>query len=331
MMCCYYPTATVVVDDDINFLNKLAKYSGIANCIIYSSSKKAIDVLLSQQSLKRIESRIIRPSISANNDCLAQENTIAPNIRALHEDIYNSNRFQDVSVIVVDYYMEDINGIELCKQLAKHPAKKILLTRGVDKAKIAIDAFNKGIINQFISKNDKYFPSKLKQTIELLRDEYFKDFSATVLPHITLSAMTPHEQSMYMDLLNNLKKQNNIVEYYMLDNMGTSLMINADGDLLWCILKHEAEIEDYLSLAIAQEAPAHLIQGLTKRLLMPFFLSDDDYQQPVTEWSRFFHLASSLPGCKNYYYSIYKGYQNMHIDKNKIASYASYLKSLSMS
>ena len=90
-------------------------------------------------------------------------------MRGLHEEIYNKDRFNDVSVIIVDYYMDEMNGIEVCETLSKHPAKKILLTGGADKENIAIDAFNKGIIHRFINKTDPDFPSQIRQAIYMQR------------------------------------------------------------------------------------------------------------------------------------------------------------------
>ncbi len=58
-----------------------------------------------------------------------------------------------------------------------------------------------------------------------------------------------------------------------------------------------------------------------------FSTHSEDYQQPASEPSQFCYPARPLPGVKDYYYSICKGHQGKHINKNKAASYSSYLTS----
>src|SRR5206468_8133381 len=100
-------------------------------------------------------------------------------------EIYSSARFRDVSVVIIDYHMQEINGIDVCKELINHPSKKILLTGSPDKDKIAIDSFNSGIIHRFINKADPDFLPQLKQAIAQLKETYFRDLSIKILPNIS--------------------------------------------------------------------------------------------------------------------------------------------------
>ena len=162
----------------------------------------------------------------------------------------------------------------------------------------------------------------------MLKSAYFHDLSSTLLPHITTMPMSLIQQPSYINFMRNLQDQFDAVEFYILDSIGSTIMLDTHGEPAWFILKHESDMHSYEKLAHDQEAPAHLIQGITDRSLMPFFFSDEDYQQPVSEWERYFYPTQSLPGTKNYYYSTYKGYRGNHICKDEISSYSSYRQGL---
>lgn len=328
MMCCYYPTTTVAIDDDTDFLRILTQHLGIIDCIPYSSPKKVINALASQNPFQRIQSRILKKNTTAELSESPEEHTVLFNMRGLHEEIYNQDRFRDVSVLIVDYYMEGISGIDVCEALSNHPAKKILLTGSADKEKVAIEAFNKGIIDRFISKSDANFPTRLKQAIAVLKDAYFRDLSSNLLPHIATMPMNLYQYPSYINFMRNIQEQFDAIEYFMLDTIGTSLMLDTEGKPTWLILKHESDMNNYEKLAQDQEAPQYYIDGIAKRTLIPFFFSEEDYQQPISEWKRFFYPAQVLPGKNDYYYAICNEDRGNHISKDEIISYASYCKLL---
>jgi len=205
------------------------------------------------------------------------------NMRALHEEIYSKDRFLDVSVLIVDYYMDEISGIEVCEKLSKHPAKKILLTGGTDKEKIAIEAFNKGIIHRFINKSDPNFTTQLKQAIALLKEAYFRDLASTIYPYIPQKNARLLQNPAYVNFVKNLQEQFNSVEYYLLDNTGSSLFLNGEGVPMWLVVKHKSEMDNYVNVAQEQDADENLIKALNKREIMPFFFANEDYQHPVSK------------------------------------------------
>lgn len=209
------------------------------------------------------------------------------NMRGLHEEIYSKTRFNDVSVIIVDYYMNDMSGIELCESLAKHPAKKILLTGGRDKEKIAIEAFNKGIIHRFINKSDPNFSSQLKQAVTALKEAYFRDLSCSLLPYISTSNTDVLQNPAYVNFVKSLQDQFNIVEYYLLDRSGSAIFLNAEAKPLWFVVKHESEINNYKAIALEQDMDRDFIRMLETFEKILFFFLDEDHQHPVSEWEQF--------------------------------------------
>lgn len=325
-MCCYYPTTTIAIDDDNDFLGVLTQNLGIADCIPYLSPKNAIDTLISQNPFQRIHDRVIKGSRSADTHSLPEDQSITYNIRGLHEEIYSSDRFNDVSVIVVDYYMDELNGIEVCEALAKHPAKKILLTGGADKENLAIDAFNKGVIHRFISKADAEFPNKLRQAVFACKEAYFRDLTASLISHLPSASTKLYQYPPFVNFTRNLQDQLNAIEHYVVDGNGSSLMLDRNGHPSWLVIRSESDMRELEDIARDSDADGKLILDIADRIQMPFFFSNEDFQQPASDWDKLFYPSQKLPGVPDYFYSIFDGFKNSHINNENIISYSSHQK-----
>ena len=126
MLCCYYPTTIGIIDDDKDFLRTLSQHMSLPNCESFSSPRKAIQYFSQYNSFERLRSHLQTSTNQQNPIDTKSENIFFQiNIKKLHEEIYSSERFRDVSVIIVDYYMDEMNGIDVCQQLSHLPMKKI--------------------------------------------------------------------------------------------------------------------------------------------------------------------------------------------------------------
>lgn len=315
MMCCYYPTTTIAIDDDVDFLRVISQHLGIADCIPYSSPSKVIDALKNTNPFNRIASRIVKTS---TNSDITDDYAVQINMRNLHHEIYSNDRFNDVSVLIIDYHMDEMTGIEVCEALKNHPAKKILLTGSIDKEKIAIEAFNKGIIHRFINKSDANFPILLKQAVSFLKENYFRDLTSEIL---TTQTETLLHNPAYVSFTRSLKEQFDLVEFYLIDVMGSKVFLNSIGNPIWLVIRHDDEIENYINIAKDQDGEANLIESLTQRKMIPFFFSEDDFQQPVSKWNNYLYQAYPFPGITGYYYAVIEGQIKENLNAEKMISY----------
>ncbi len=321
MICCYYPTTVVAIDDDSSFLQNITSLLSSTNCISFESPNRALIFLQNPTSHQRIQSRILKTTITPEDvGTTSDDYAVLFNTRELHKEIYSDQRLHDVSVIIVDYYMDETNGMEICEKLISHPAKKILLTGGVEMDKVAINAFNKGIIHSFINKGDPHFAEQLKQSIAILQDSYFHDLSLKLLPHILDQELrSVLLNPAYINLHYNLKNKLQTIEYYLLDTIGSCLFLNASGEPSWFIVKSESEIKNYAKIALEQDADdvASDLQSISK---IPFFFTENDYQHPAADWNNFLHPAQHFPGIKGYYYTVINGNVRNILDNDKIIS-----------
>ncbi len=70
--------------------------------------------------------------------------------------------------------MPEMNGLEFLFNVKNPFIKKVLLTGQAD-MELAIKAFNKQLIDQFIDKHDPKLRLKLNSIIETFQDQYFRN------------------------------------------------------------------------------------------------------------------------------------------------------------
>jgi len=323
MLCCYHPTSVFAIDDNHEFLTALSQHLSLPNLSCFSSPSKALALLQPQNPFSEIQSTLITTTRSHYNDTddVSEQEAIIVNLRKLHHIINDANRFDTVSVILIDYHMDKINGIDICQQLTKHPAKKILLTGGQDKEKIAIEAFNNGIIHRFINKSDPNFTTHLKYTIALLKEAYFRDLTNAIIPD-SHPIMKLLRNASYHNFCRNLHAQVNADEYYLLDNSG-SILYFTNNEPTWLIIRSIEELENYANIASETENGDGIAEKIRNRKSIPFFFTENDFNTTVCKWETYMHKAHPLPGVKGYYYSIINGDTHGYLDRTQMITRSS--------
>ena len=323
---CYFPSTVVLIDDNRNFLksiipglnNDKAKYK------IFSRPQSALEFLTEEY---RMDSFINRCLLRPEEEQL-EHRTIDVDVRAIHNECHNSKRFDEISVLVVDYSMPGINGLELCKQVQDKPYKKILLTCEVDES-IAIKAFNEGIIDKFIRKHDPNLAKTINTAVHDLQKKYFHDLSRTVATGF--SAHCGDEKTavflsdkVFIDFFDEVMQKTNAVEYYLMDSSGSFMFLDINGSPCWLAVKSEAEMSDFAGFAKDDNAPLSVIEPLIKRNKIPYFHTDNELQTFPQNWKNFLHSAKQLKGKDDYFYALITDPKAYSI--GKITSFADYSK-----
>jgi len=168
----YHPSTVVFVDDNQRFLSSftlLLSEQLAFRC--FSSTSVALDFVNHHGSMVPLDQRCF--------SFLGQQHRAGAALRLdlalIEQEISNSDRFRDISVVVVDYDMPEMNGLSFCEQIQNRRIKKVLLT-GVGDEKIAVRAFNDGLIDRFLTKSDPDIESDHKRaSAALLRRHLFND------------------------------------------------------------------------------------------------------------------------------------------------------------
>lgn len=323
--CCYFPTEIVLVDDNLNFLNNLKLKLGKNHKVtVFTNPKEAVEYLKKKSSLAdNFINKYLEHSINDSGKTIKKGTLV--NVGQLYQEVYNPQRFEIVSVIVVDYAMPQMNGQQFCNAIDNLHYKVLMLTGEADN-KIAVDLFNSGIIHKFILKAQRSYVEDVVKGIEELERQYFISLS-----HIFTNLLGPElvailSDPAYVAQYNHIFKENNIVESYLLDDSGSQLLIDASGkQVRWFIVKTDEDMQVFYEISKDEEnSNTSVSSSLRNREKITHFFTIQDSMKPPKQWP--LYKADTINGQNTYYYAVLKDSENMPIKIEKIISYDQYLR-----
>ena len=226
------------------------------------------------------------------------------NINKIHQIMYLPERFLEVSTIISDYAMPKLNGIDLCEQIKSDDIRKVLLTGQAD-TNLAIKAFNQGVIDQFIQKSDANLIKLLRDTLNQQIYQYFVKQSQQLFNETSLRQ---HESlnillnEKFHAFFNKNCDSNQIIEYYLLDEHGSYILLDKNANSYLLIIRSEDEIAEQVRIAQFEQAKPDLIKHLEQRKSVLFFPNAQAQQSPATQWDTYQFPAKQIPGLKSHYF-----------------------------
>ena len=148
------------------------------------------------------------------------DRVIAFEISKMLNLIYNKTRFERIPLLVVDYEMPSINGIEFCRKLKERKIFKIMLTAEAD-TDTAIKAFNNGLIDKFILKTSENLYPENTLAVDDLTQRYFRKLTKNIVNAYANSINDLFDNELYQQLFASVLIQAQAVEYYLIDNSGS--------------------------------------------------------------------------------------------------------------
>jgi CheY-like chemotaxis protein len=171
------------------------------------------------------------------------------------------SRFGLTHVCVVDYSMPAMNGLQMLGQLVDWPGACMLLTGRADE-QIAVNAFNEGLIEQFVAKQSSDITRRLSETIQRLLDKAYARH--TNIWRSTLS----HEQDVTLRdqalgaKLEQLCHANKWVEHVVIGQPFGLLGFKADGAVDWLQLERTKDLAELAELAQSQGIDAAAVANI---------------------------------------------------------------------
>lgn len=325
---CYFPTTAVFVDDSKDFLTNLSlQFDDHLAYRLFESPQEALYALVQEKDYqKRLNARCFSEYTEAIV-CPVTNRTINLNLEAIHQEVYNPERFREVSVLFVDYAMPGMNGLELCKALQDSPIQKVLLTGQADE-KIAVQAFNEGLINQFILKSDPDVINTMNNTIYDLQQRYFQEISAMTVQALSVDSPTFLKDPVCIDFFRKFCQTHHIVEYYLTESTGSFLLLDIQGKPSVLIIKSEEDMSMLSDLASDHRASKEVLRQLEARTHLLYAPEWQGYslRENINGEKQLVpaqHLRASQP----YYYAWIENPGLTELDVDKIISYNTYLES----
>ena len=328
--CCNFPTTLLVLDDDQDILKNI-KYalSSQYKCICTSDIAQAEDILTKNRGwTKSLFGKGVSRIYQDDDPSIFSMSMDVPLIK---KQVYNPDRFKHLAIIIVDYDMPGKNGLEFIRGLSDTQIKIIMLT-GKAEQKTVIKAFNEREIHRYVSKADPDNLQTISQYIKELQDEFFFDFSKFILDSFLTAKESEtkiFKDESFITLFNKIIEENDIVEYYLLEESGSFFFQDATAEnQIFLIAKSKGDMQEYYELAEDDEAvPPDVVTKLKECKLIPCFNKPRDKIESAKYWN--FVEAKPLNAKKKYYYAILNKDKDNYfkIDRSRIKSYQEFLSS----
>lgn len=325
---CYFPSTVLFIDDSREFLmNFTLQLSDMLAYQLFDSPYDALESI--EQKLQEsdyLNQRCFSEYIESNNWPLTNQ-TINLDLAAIHSEVYNPRRFSEISVVVVDYAMPGMNGIEFCQRMENSSIKKILLTGQADE-KTAIEAFNQGLIHRYIQKSDPNVTELIKESIHTLQQQYFQNMSDMIVKMLAVNSPNCLQDEKFSSFFKQLCEEKNIVEFYLTENTGSFLLLDDRAKSYCLIMKNEQDLKLHYDLALDNQAPQEVLDQLIKGERIPCFWEPHDFQSDWSDWATYLLPAKKLDCAETYYYVVVDNPLIPNIREEKILSYHDYLEQM---
>ena len=294
----YHPTTVCFVDDNYSFLHSIGMdLPDDWSFISFVHPEEALAFINQPQPMPPLADRCFSMDHSDPSTPL-----IRLDLAALEQEIKLVDRFRRVSVLLVDYAMPTMNGLEFCEQVADTDIKKALLT-GVADEKTAVEAFNRNLIDRYIPKASLASMNNVIPHVNALKTAYFDQYTNRLCTNLALNPPAFMTDPNIRPVFDALLKQHDIVEYYLVANPYGYLMLRADGSMLRLIVLCQAELDAQAALADRHGAPAPLLAQLRSGRAVGYFMEHPrDYMgHEAYPWAEMVVPAQTVQGAQTWY------------------------------
>lgn len=321
-----HPALTVLIDDSRSFLDSLEfRLNTRMACKSFHDASVAIDWLHDvYKSSGQRKSKLMRVYFNDESDSLGKCTTSVDSGQII-QAVLDRQRFEMPAVLVIDYAMPQMNGVEFCRAIQNLPCKKILLTGYADE-KIAIDAFNQNLIDCFFKKNDHDVLDNMEAEIIRLQNDFFVAHSATLTDLLSRHCYEFLSDPAVGELVKQLSNQYGFVEYYLFANPSSILFFDAGGKTQLMVIETRTGLISHLDIAQDQGAPPELLTALQESRLLPFFSDTDGvYRDTLGQnWMTYCVPPKICHGKQDYYWSLFE--LPSHYFPYTIHTYAEFLR-----
>lgn len=296
----FYPAQIIFVDDNPDFLASLELvFSCNHNLKLFTDAQAALDYINRSKSTAPFAQKKSTPALSGDSDKWVKQVLNHSNLKR-----FDQERDLEVSLVIADYVMPTLNGIEFCKKINNPSVKKILLT-GHATPSDAVSAFNDNLIHYYINKSDENMLEQLTNAINKLQNAYFHDLTSHI-KNEAIDVNTPFfADAELADYFQILCRDLDIKEYFYLSNPSRFALQARDGSQSLCLIYTEEDIEEHLRILEEEDAPGDLIESIASHQFIPLFCSEDGFYEPENFGNSMqIYPAQKVSGKTNYYCAV---------------------------
>lgn len=325
----YFPTKVILLDDDVSFLKSLNDNLSLRGfyCESYSNSKQLVELLSQRKTALTIFDDCLKSIVgSAFEGEKFGDHPINVDLPGLRHTLFNANRFEIPTVLIVDYAMEPLNGLEVAKQLRqKGFLIKIIMLTGQASPDIGIRGLSEGHIDHFILKSPRQLGDTISRSIRQLQQEYFQEASYTIAKLLSLENHSVLMAPDFLPFFHSIIEEHDIEEYYLLNDKNHFLLLNEEGKLSLLGIFSEEDIDDQYDVITDENLPDSIRDALRAQTGAFFFFATEDLATPPEQWGKFFHHIKPIPSKPGYFYTLFEEVSAYDIPQKEIISFQKFL------
>ncbi len=256
----FHPTTIVFVDDEPSFFRNL-ELSIPKNLLFrFFSDPVEASEYLAQTCVH--SQHALPESILGYHGRFGADTLVRIDLGSIEGIMTDPARFARPTVLVCDYAMPEMNGLEVCEVVSSNPIRKILLTGQADE-RVGLSAFNAGLIDRFIMKSQRKLEQELFEHVRVLQNQFFVDMQNEL---ITTSMGATHLfHPPILQAMTDYAAREEFVEWYLATDPSGYIFVRSDGSMVRLFPCDEAWMQASLSFARTSGAPDDIIAGLQRR------------------------------------------------------------------
>ncbi|HLB56967.1 MAG TPA: hypothetical protein VJK30_06545 [Coxiellaceae bacterium] len=302
----YYPGTWIYVDDDKTLLGCMSlAFDENAHSKTFSSPNRCVEFLNHYQSPSS-QQHFLQCNNNDESHGILQHTPIDFDITKIANFADEKHRYEEITAMLIDYHMPEMNGFSLSQACGHLPVNKILLTGKTEDEKV-INGFNQNYIQRYIQKGSDNLEENVIKQLKELSFGYFQKITAPLLAYLEVENLLPLSDPIFIDFFLNFCQQNNIREYYLIDKQGSFLCIDADDKKSYFVMQTDRSLETWLSIYYTgTEFSPDFAEKIQDRDIIPFFgQGKEAWQIEQYEWFKHFHYVKGIIAGREKYYWIY--------------------------
>jgi CheY-like chemotaxis protein len=303
----YYPSKLVYVDDNRNLLDAMSLVLSKNNPI--ETFQSAVDCLHYIENHNQPSARysFLKSVMDDENYGVLNHTPIDFDVTELVKLINNENRYNEISVVIIDYNMPEMDGITLAEKIRDFPAKKLLLT-GMAESNQVVNAFNEGLIQNYVRKFEDCMEDKLIVYLQKLTSEYFELLTAPLLSCLEIDNKLPQSDPIFIGFFKQFCIENDIIEYYLIDKQGSLLLVDKKNNSSYLVIQSEKNFNSWISFYVSEnKIPHNILDSIKLKRWLPFLgIGKDLWQSHDIDWEKHLYPANILEGRERYFWFIVK-------------------------
>jgi CheY-like chemotaxis protein len=296
---------TIWLDDDSLFLDmvRLSFQKHSEQHKFFDDPKHCLDFLTAYSHKKlQTQKKFIYSDSSSEQHGSFKYTPANFDITKIAEIYRNAERFQEISVLIIDHNMPLMKGLDICYKLKHLPLKKILLTNAAQKEEV-ISAFNDGIIDLFLCKEEPNLFAEIQKQIDKLTKLYFCEQTSHLLSYLETDHLLPLSDEQFALFFEEIKTKKQIKEFYLIDKNGSLLLIDNHDKKHFLVIHNERSLNEFCQLYSDTSALKDLIQATMRKEKIPFFgLGKETGQKDLKHWNKYFYKPDFIKTSRDTYY-----------------------------